>query len=126
MGHWEYNVRKEGNFQGGGMFRSLSQFCPNWKEIWVARRSKECSFMWSMQYVSQCDYFFSLVILEVSIIVCLVEILVLIRVVNKGFSIGHKWMKSMIRPRQGKVKGKRVIQLNLLLLYSLPYPIATC
>jgi hypothetical protein len=82
--------------------------------------------MWSMQYVSQCDYFFSLVILEVSIIVCLVEILVLIRVVNKGFSIGHKWMKSMIRPRQGKVKGKRVIQLNLLLLYSLPYPIATC
>jgi hypothetical protein len=30
------------------------------------------------------------------------------------------------RPRQGKVKGKRVIQLNLLLLYSLPYPIATC
>jgi hypothetical protein len=31
-----------------------------------------------------------------------------------------------IRPRQGKVKGKRVIQLNLLLPYSLPYPIATC
>jgi len=30
------------------------------------------------------------------------------------------------RPRQGKVKGKRVIQLNLLLPYSLPYPIATC
>jgi hypothetical protein len=30
------------------------------------------------------------------------------------------------RPRQGKVKGKRVIQLNLLLPYSLLYSIATC
>jgi hypothetical protein len=32
----------------------------------------------------------------------------------------------LFRPRQGKVKGKWVIQLNLLLPYSLLYPIATC
>lgn len=40
------------------------------------------------KYVSQCDYFFSLVILEVSILVGLVEILVLIGVVNKSYSVG--------------------------------------